>query len=95
MKFGTWLLAMVQPLLGRILAALGMSVITITGMTAAINTARDSMIGGINSLPADMLNVFLLGGGGIGFGMIMGAITTRVVIWQIQSATKILGVNPG
>ncbi len=95
MKFGTWLLAMVSPLIGRILTALGFSVVTITGMTAAINAARDAMIGGVNSLPGDMLNVFLLGGGGVGFGMIMGAITTRLVIWQIQSATKILGVNPG
>lgn len=95
MKFGTWLLAMVQPLVGRILTAAGFSVVTITGMTVAINTARDQMISGLNSLPADMLNVFLLSGGGIGFGMIMGAITTRIVIFQIQSATRILGVNPG
>lgn len=95
MKFGTWLLAMVSPLLGRILTALGFSIVSITGMTVAINTARDAMISGVNSMPADMLNVFLLGGGGIGFGMIMGALTTRLVIWQIQSATKILGVNPG
>jgi hypothetical protein len=95
MKFGTWLLAMVQPLIGRILMSLGMSVVTITGMTVAVHQARDAMINGINTLPVDMLNVFLLGGGGVGFGMIMGAITTRIVIWQIQSATKILSLNPG
>lgn len=95
MNLGTWLLAMVQPLLGRILASLGFSVITITGMQVAINAVRDQLIGGVNALPADMLNVFLLSGGGVAFGMVMGAVTTRVVIWQIQSATKILGVNPG
>jgi hypothetical protein len=41
-----------------------------------------------------MLNVFLLAGGGVGFGMLMGAVTTRVMIWQIQNATKFLGTNP-
>lgn len=95
MNLGTWLLAMVQPLLGRILASLGFSVITITGMQVAIDAVRDQFIGGVNALPADMLNLFLLSGGGVAFGMVMGAVTTRVVIWQIQSATKILGVNPG
>jgi hypothetical protein len=94
-KLGTWLLAMVQPLLGRILMSLGFSVVTITGMQVALNTARDAMVNGVNALPADMLNVFLLGGGGVAFGMIMGALTTRMVIWQIQAGTKILGVNPG
>lgn len=95
MNLGTWLLAMVQPLLGRILASLGFSVITITGVQVAINAVRDQLISGVNALPVDMLNVFLLSGGGVAFGMVMGAVTTRVVIWQIQSATKILGVNPG
>ncbi|WP_137894031.1 DUF2523 family protein [Ramlibacter sp. 2FC] len=95
MNLATWLLAMVQPLIGRILASLGFSIVTITGMQIAVNAVRDQFIAGVNSLPADMLNVFLLSGGGVGFGMVMGAVTTRVVIWQIQSSTRILGVNPG
>lgn len=95
MNLATWLLAMVQPLLGRILVSLGFSVVTITGMQVAINAVRDQMIAGVNALPADMLNVFLLSGGGVAFGMVMGAVTTRLVIWQIQSSTRILGVNPG
>lgn len=91
MPIAAWLLAMVTPLLGRILVSLGFSVVTITGMTLVITTARDQFLGLANSLPADMLNLFLLAGGGVGFGMLMGAVTTRVVIWQIQNATKFLG----
>lgn len=95
MNLATWLLAMVQPLLGRVLVSLGFSVVTITGMQVAIDAVRDQVISGVNTLPADMLNVFLLSGGGVAFGMVMGAVTTRLVIWQIQSSTRILGVNPG
>lgn len=95
MNLATWLLALVQPLIGRVLVALGFSIVTITGMQVALNAVRDQLIGGVNALPADMLNVFLLSGGGVAFGMVMGAITTRFVIWQIQSSTRILGVNPG
>lgn len=95
MGVGTWLLAMVTPLLGRIIVSLGFSIVTITGMVVTVGAVREQFVNTVNSMPADLLNLFLLSGGGVGFGMIMGAITTRLVIWQIQSSTKILGVNPG
>lgn len=95
MGFGTFILSLVTPLLGRILFSLGFSVVTIAGMTAAVTQVRDMFITQVNSMPADMLNLFLFAGGGVGFGMIMGAITTRIAIWTIQNGTKILGKNPG
>lgn len=95
MKIGTWILALVQPLIGRILTALGFSLVTIVGMEVVINQLRDMVKNGVNSMPSDMLNIFLLAGGGTGLGMILGAIATKVMLWQIQSATKILGINPG
>lgn len=94
MGFGTFLLSLVTPLIGRILFSLGFSVVTIAGMTAVVSRVRDMFITQVNSMPADMLNLFLFAGGGVGFGMIMGAITTRITIWTIQNGTKILGKNP-
>ncbi|CAB5680849.1 DUF2523 domain-containing protein [Comamonas aquatica] len=95
MKLGTWLLSMMQPLIGRILAALGFSVVTITGFELVIDTVKNMVRDGINTLPADMLNLFLYAGGGQGLGMILGAITTKLLLWQVQRATQILGRNPG
>lgn len=94
MGLGTFLLSLVRPLIGRILLSLGFSVVTVTGMSAVVTQVRDLFISRMNSLPADMLNVFLYAGGGVGFGMIMGAITTRLTIWTIMNGTKILGKNP-
>jgi hypothetical protein len=95
MKLGTWLLSMMQPLIGRILAALGFSVVTITGFELVIDTVKNMVRDGINTLPADTLNLFLYAGGGQGLGMILGAITTKLLLWQVQRATQILGRNPG
>lgn len=95
MNLAIWLLALVQPLIGRILLSLGFSVVTITGMAVAVEAVKTAFTSGINSLPADMLNLFLLAGGGIGCGAILGAITTRILIWNIKNSTKILGTNPG
>lgn len=95
MKIGTWLLSLMGPMVARILSAIGFSVVTITGFELAVGQVKDLVSGGINSLPADMLNLFLYAGGGYGVGMIFGAITTKLLLWQIQSATQILGKNPG
>lgn len=95
MKIATFIMSLVQPLIARILTALGFSVVSIVGVSTSINSVKDQLISSVNSMPADVLNIFLLGGGGIGLGMILGAIAFRLTLWQIQSATKILGVNPG
>jgi hypothetical protein len=95
MKFGTFLLAMMQPLIARILTVLGFSVVSIVGMTAVVDQLKTSIVSGVTGLPADMGNFFLLCGGGVGIGIIFGAVATRMLLWQIKNATHILGKNPG
>lgn len=93
MKIGTWLLSLVQPILAKILLALGFSVVTITGFEAAINQLKQQLVASVNALPVDLLNVFLLAGGGKGIGIILAAVAVKVLLWQISGATKILGSN--
>lgn len=93
MKFGTWLMALVEPLIGRILVSLGFSVITITGMQAVFDQVKSQVISGVQSLPAATLNLFLYAGGGVGLSIILGACATKLTLWQISSSTKILGRN--
>ncbi|MDO8652073.1 MAG: DUF2523 domain-containing protein [Undibacterium sp.] len=94
MKIGTWLLAMLTPMIGRILAALGFSVVTVLGMEGILSQVRTSLVSGLGGMSGDMFNVFLLAGGGQALGIITGALTTRLLLWQVQNATRILGVNP-
>lgn len=94
MRMGTWLLAMMQPLIAKILVTLGFSVVSIVGMDLVVNQLRDAVITGVNTLPADLMGLFLFAGGGVSMGMVFGAVATKLLLWQIQSATKILGVNP-
>lgn len=94
MKLGTWLLSLVQPILGRILASLGFSVVSIVGMESILSQLRTQLVAGLGGMQADIFNVFLLAGGGQALGIITGALTTKLLLWQVQNATKILGVNP-
>lgn len=95
MNIGTWLLAMVSPLIGRILITLGFQVVTITGMELIMLTLRAQLVSNLNSLPAVGLQLFALAGGGTGLGIILGAIATRVVLFNIQASVRLLGVNTG
>ncbi len=94
MKLGVWILSLAQPLIAKILLSLGFSLVTIVGMQAVMDQVKGMVTSGVNSLPGDMLNLFLYAGGGHALGIILGAVTTKILLWQIQSATKILGVNP-
>jgi len=91
MKFGTWLVAMVQPLLAKILLSLGFSVVSIVGMTSVIGGLKASFLSQAALIPAAGLQLATLAGCGVAIGIIFGAITTRILLWQISQGTKLLG----
>jgi len=93
MAIGTWLAAMMSPLVARVLMALGFSVVSVVGVSTVLATLKSSFISQALALPAAGLQLGLLAGMGVGFGIIFGAVTTRLALWQIQNATKVLGVS--
>jgi hypothetical protein len=90
---GTFLLAMCKPLLGRILVSLGFSVVTLVGLDLAITNLKGQFIAAVGGIPADGLNLALLAGAGQAMGIIMGAITTRILLWKVKQSMSILGAN--
>ncbi len=94
MKLGTFLLSLLEPALSRIFVALGLSVVSITGMQAIFQQLKVQLATGVNSLPSDALQLFLIAGGGEGLGILLGAITTRLMLWQVQKSTQFLGKSP-
>jgi hypothetical protein len=94
MKLGTWLLAMCEPLLAKILLSLGFSVVSIVGMEVVVNTVKDQVIAGMSSMPAVWLNFALYLWLGKALGVIFGAIATKLTLWSVQNATSMLGRAP-
>lgn len=91
MPLAAFLLALVGPLVGRVLLALGLSVLTIGGMEMVVSELRQAIIQASNSLAADVLALFLISGGGSALGIIMGAINLRVALWVATRATRLVG----
>jgi hypothetical protein len=92
MGLGTWLAAMMQPLAARVLMALGFSVVSVVGVTTVLDQIKELFIAQAMAIPAAGFQLALLAGVGPAMGIIFGAVATRLALWQIQNATKILGV---
>lgn len=95
MKFGTFLLALVEPLAAKLMLAMGFSIVSIVGVEAVVGQVKNMLIANVNSMPVDMLNFALFVGIGQALGLIFGAVTTKLTLWAITNATQFLGKNPG
>ena len=93
MPLAPFLLGLVGSLVGRVLASIGMSVVTITGVEATIGALKMSLIGAVGGLPANVLGLFLLSGGGAALNMVLGAISFRLTYWAITKTVRVLGVS--
>lgn len=94
MKFGTFLLTLVPSLLGKVLLSLGFSVVTIVGVDAALATIK-GLIASNLAQAGNIIDFALYLWIGKGIGVIFGACATKLMLWKIQNATKILGKTNG
>lgn len=88
-----FLIGMVGSIVGRVLVSLGFTVVTVVGVEAAIGQMRQFVIASVQSLPSDVLSLFLLAGGGVAMNSILAAITFRLTYWGITKSTRIIGVG--
>lgn len=83
-----FLASAVGPLAIRILTALGVSVLTFTGVTESLAGLTSYVQTTYAGLPADLLALAGLAGVNEGIGLILGAMTARVAVWSAASATR-------
>lgn len=81
MSIGAFLVAMVGPLMARWLAAMGLSVIVLAGLTTAVSTLRTQIVSAIGGMPSDVIQLGGLMGIWECFGMVLGAVTF-VITWH-------------
>ena len=90
MTLATWLMSLAGPLLIQALIAIGVGVLTVTGLDVALNQAIAWINTGVSGLPSDMANVLALGGVFQGVSYIVGALSARVALAGITAAKRLL-----
>jgi hypothetical protein len=80
-NLAAWFIAMVGPTVARVLASLGLTVITLTGLTVAFDALKAQVVTGVASLPATALQLGGLFGLWEGLGIELGALAFCIT-WQ-------------
>jgi hypothetical protein len=88
------LAALAQPILARVLIALGFSVLTVTGVTVALDGLKSVVVTHLAGMPVAAIQLGGLFGLWQGIGMVFGACTFVVTLWTLKRAVSIAGV-PG
>lgn len=74
-------------MVGRVLVALGISVITYTGINATIEALKSDAIGALRALPPELYSLLAYMKVGVAISIITSAITARLVLSGLTSGT--------
>lgn len=88
MNLASWLIALIGPLAIRVIAALGFTAVTYTGVTSLV----DKLVGVAQqnwaSMPLAVLQLVTISGIPQVLGMIFGAYMARVAMWAAVGAAR-------
>ncbi len=93
MSIAAFLVAMVGPMATRLLAALGVSLITLTGLVVTTQALHDQVLTSLGGLPSAALQLGGLFGIWESLGIIFGAITF-VITWRSTKGFMGLAKSP-
>lgn len=88
MNLWSFLIAAVGPLALRVIAALGMSVVTFAGVDTVLENLIKLAQDNWSQVPSDILGLCSVAGFPEGLGLICGAMTARLTAWVAASATR-------
>lgn len=91
MNFAAFLASMAAPIVARVLMALGFSVITVTGVTLAIDQLKTMVVSNIGAAPVAILQLGGMLGAWQGLGMVFGAITFAITLKGLTSLSGWIG----
>ncbi len=87
-----WLAALIPSFVGRVLAALGMGVVSYVGLDLAWTQLHTLIVSNFQGLPSAAIGLMSLAGVGDALGIMFGAITARVAFTVLASSARIAGI---
>lgn len=90
-QIATWIMALVGPIVGRVLAALGLGVITYAGFEGIVSGITSQVLANVSSLPSEVFAICARFGFFKACAIVLGAYSAAVVF----RAMKRIGVVSG
>lgn len=89
-----FIMSMITPVVGRVLFALGFSVISYVGFDAMFAQIANQAASAYAGMPSAVLGLAGLAGLPEALGILFGALATRVALISATSLAKRIGANP-
>lgn len=83
-SFGLYLASVAAPIAQRVLIGLGVGTITYIGLDAAFTSVKNSVVSNWGAIPQGALAVLSVSGVSQAVGIILGALSARLVMIQIK-----------
>lgn len=77
-------------LIVRIIIATGLTFVTYAGYLVALDKFKGYIVDAVHSMPADIVNLLLIGGFGQGMGYLFGAFAFKISMTTLNKLTFIL-----
>lgn len=90
-NLGLWLSAMIPTLVGKVLAALGFGLITLTGLETVTDILLSQVTSSVGGIPTDILQLLNLAGMSTGLNMLLGAMAARFALYMLTTSTRLVG----
>lgn len=87
-KVGGWVLVLLESIIGKLLVMFGLSYVTYEGLDLLIDEFRTRFVSGIQHLDSTAFALFSLAGGVQATSIVLGAISTRMLIMGAQSFSR-------
>lgn len=86
---GTWLLALATPLARQVLVALGIGVVTFTGVDAALGAALDAVRANLGAIEANVAAVLAMAGFFTAVSIVAGGLSAGVSMMLLKRFAKL------
>lgn len=83
-KIGAMLYAALKKFGVEILAMLGISMVTMTGMDYLFQQMTGELVKNFNAMPADLIQILSLGGFGVAFNILLGAYSSKIALTAVS-----------
>lgn len=90
MTWTVFFLNLVGPIVGRVMAFMGLASVSIVGLTAVLSGLKTLLVDAWGGLPADILGLAGVAGANVAAGTIVGAYVFRVVLWVKLKAVQFM-----
>lgn len=91
----TALLMVIEPIISRILGAIGIGFVAYTGMRVLMNQMEDAIRANLDRLPHDILSILGMAGIGQAISIVLSALMIRAYLAGMNSAGSIIHTRLG